>query len=90
MSKHKENNPANLLYPVCCLMVVVSGTLKLAGVINWPWIAVIAPLFIIPSIIILMALIVISITVLYLFGLLFVKYILDYYERFKAKRKIHG
>jgi hypothetical protein len=64
MSKHKENNPANLLYPVCCLMVVVSGTLKLAGVINWPWIAVIAPLFIITSIIILMVLVAISIAVL--------------------------
>jgi hypothetical protein len=52
----KERTPSlgeQLLYPTCCLIGVVTVMLKLAGVIEWSWISVLAPFWIIPLIVFL-------------------------------------
>jgi len=80
MSENRKLNLGEqLLYPLCCLIGVVITTLKLAGVIDWSWIAVLAPFWIIPVFVLLAsAIILLVVGVLFLFAC-----VLDYLNRRK-------
>jgi hypothetical protein len=72
-----------VLYPACCFVGVVAVTLKLAGVIEWSWIAVLAPFWIMPLIIFL----IVAILLLFAGGCFLLAGILDYFDRYIQSKK---
>jgi hypothetical protein len=77
-----------LLYPVCCLFGVLTVTLKLAGVIDWSWIAVLAPFWVLPLVIFSLIAICFLFIGLFLLGGIVFSFFADYFNRKKTNKML--